>query len=194
MPSGTISREALAALPIQRYQGTVSLVATPATLAQAMADIRQEGVVGFDTETRPAFRKGERHLPCLVQIATAAAVYLFQLQRVDCSDALAEILAAPDIVKAGVALGHDLRQLKQLFPFEAASVLDLGLVARRHGLEQTGLRNLAGLYLAFRIPKGTRTSNWAVPNLSAAQISYAATDAWASRELYLCFQRLGMID
>jgi ribonuclease D len=183
----------MAELPIRRYDGPVHLVATAEALSQAMDDLRQERVVGFDTETRPAFRKGESHLPCLVQMATARAVHLFQLRQVDCADALAELLAAPGIVKAGVAPAHDLRQLKLLFPFEAAAVRDLGAIARRHGMGQTGLRNLAGLFLGFRIPKGTRTSNWAAPHLSAAQINYAATDAWACRELYLHFHAHGLV-
>ncbi|MCU0842434.1 MAG: 3'-5' exonuclease domain-containing protein 2 [Thiobacillaceae bacterium] len=188
-----ISREELANLPIRRYEGEVCIVATPEDLESAMADIRRERVVGFDTETRPAFRKGESHLPCLVQVATARAVYLFQLQRLDCAAALGELLAAPRIVKAGVALAHDLRQLGQLFPISVAAVHDLGSIARRHGLRQSGLRNLAGLFLSFRIAKGTRTSNWAAPRLTAAQISYAATDAWVCRELYLRFHALGLM-
>ena len=188
-----MSREEINDLPIRRYEGKVCLVSAAPDLAQAMADIRQEGVVGFDTETRPAFRKGESHLPCLVQVATAGAVYLFQLQRLDCSAALCELLADAGTAKAGIALAHDIRQLKQLFPLEAAAVLDLGAVAKRHGIEHTCLRHLAGIFLGFRIPKGTRTSNWASPRLSAAQIHYAATDAWACRELYLCFERLGLL-
>lgn len=192
-PLREIAREAVAELPIRRYQGEVRLVATVDDLAGAMADIRGESVVGLDTETRPAFRKGEDHLPCLVQVATARAVYLFQLRRVDCSAALAELLAAPGIVKAGVALAHDLRQLQRLFPFAEAAVLDLGKVARRQGIGQTGLRNLAAMFLGFRIAKGARTSNWAAPRLSEAQIGYAAMDAWACRELYLHFQETGLL-
>lgn len=193
-PAAAITREAIADLPIRRYQGEVRLVATADDLAAAMDDIRRETVVGLDTETRPAFTKGESHLPCLVQVATARAVHLFQLQRVDCSLALSELLEHPEIVKAGIALAHDMRQLKQVFPFESVRVLDLGGIVRRHGVGQTGLRNLVGLYLGFRIPKGQRTSNWAAPRLSPAQINYAATDAWACRELYLCFQQLGLTD
>lgn len=192
-PVSSIAREDVASLPIRRHEGQVHLVAAPPDLELAMADIRRERVVGLDTETRPAFRKGESHLPCLVQVATARAVYLFQLRQVDCAGALAELLAAPGIVKAGIALAHDLRQLKLVFPFEAAAVLDLGIVARRNDIDQTGLRNLAAIFLGFRIAKGTRTSNWAAPRLSAAQIGYAATDAWACRELYLRFDALGML-
>jgi ribonuclease D len=187
-----ITREAIAELPIRRYEGEVGLVAAPAELERALADIRNESVVGLDTETRPAFVKGQSYLPCLAQVATARAVWIFQLQQLDCSAALAELLAAPGIVKAGVSLADDLRQLKKVFPFEEASIVDVGTVAKRSGAEQTGLRNLAGLYLGFRIPKGKRTSNWAAPRLTREQISYAAMDAWASRELYLHFRRLGM--
>jgi len=189
----SISKEALANLPIRRYEGRISLVETAQELVEARADIRQERVVGLDTETRPSFKKGEVHLPCLVQAATARAVYLFQLTRLDVFPALVELLAKPEIVKTGVGLAYDLRQLKLVFPFNVESVLDLGVIARRRGLGQTGVRNLAGMFLGFRIPKGNRTSNWAAPRLSPAQINYAATDAWASRELYLCFEKEGLL-
>ena len=66
----SISKEDLNNLPIRRYEGRVSLVETPRELEQAREDIRQERVVGLDTETRPSFRKGEVHLPCLVQAPT----------------------------------------------------------------------------------------------------------------------------
>jgi len=190
---GSISREDLANLAIRRYEGAVSLVATLKDVERARADIRQERVVGFDTETRPSFSKGESHLPCLVQAATARAVYLFQLNRLDVFPALVELLAKPEIVKAGVGLDYDLRRLKEVFPFTVKNVLDLGVIARRRGLGQTGVRNLAGMFLGFRIPKGNRTSNWAAPRLSPAQITYAATDAWACRELYLRFESLGLL-
>jgi ribonuclease D len=189
----SISKEALSILPIRRYEGRVSLVESAQALADARDDIRQERVVGLDTETRPSFRKGEVYLPSLVQVATARAVYLFQLARIEVFPAVVELLAKPDLVKTGVSLAHDLRQLKLVFPFTVVNVVDLGVVARRRGLDQTGVRNLAGMFLGFRVPKGNRTSNWAAPQLSPAQILYAATDAWACRELYLRFEKDGLL-
>jgi len=188
-----ISKEEISSLPVRRYEGKVSLVETLRELEEARADIRQERVVGLDTETRPSFKKGEVHLPCLVQAATAQAVYLFQLSRLDVFPTLVELLAKPDVVKTGVGLAHDLRQLRLVFPFAVENVIDLGVIARRRGLGQTGVRNLAGMLLGFRIPKGNRTSNWAAPRLSPAQITYAATDAWACRELYLRFESEGLL-
>lgn len=188
-----ISREDMANLPIRRYEGRVCLVATPQDLELALGDIRQESVVGFDTETRPAFRKGESYLPSLAQVATARAVYLFSLRRPDVYPVLSELLASRHIVKAGVALADDLRQLQQIFAFTEHSILDLGVVARHRGLTQSGVRNLAGILLGFRVPKGARTSNWAAQQLTSAQITYAATDAWVCRELFLRFQVLNLL-
>ena len=96
-------------------------------------------------------------------------------------------------MKAGVGLADDLKALKKLIEFTEKSIVDLGAAAMRHGLKQTGVRNLAGLFLGFRIPKGTKTSNWARPQLTPQQVAYAATDAWACRELYLRFRSLGLI-
>lgn len=191
--SREISREAMLELPIAKYEGDVCLVATPQDLARARADILQETVVGFDTETRPAFHKGESYNPSLFQAATARAVYLFQLRRTEAFPVLAELLGERRIVKAGVAVADDLRTLKHVFAFADKSVVDLGIVARHAGYGQTGLRNLAGMFMGVRITKGTKTSNWAAPTLTAQQITYAATDAWVCRELHLRFQQVGLL-
>jgi ribonuclease D len=183
----------MAALPIGRYSGRTCVVATREDLEEARSDLRGERVVGLDTETRPAFRKGVSHLPCLVQVASARAVYLFQLRRAESFPLLAGLLGDARIVKAGISLADDMKSLVRVFPFRAENLLDLGELARRNRFAQTGLRNLAGMVLGFRIPKGAQTSNWAAVQLSAAQIAYAATDAWACRELFLRFESLGLL-
>ncbi len=188
-----ISRDEVNALPIRRYEGAVRVVTDARELAPALADILQETAVGFDTETRPAFRAGESYLPSLAQFATARAVYLFQVRHREVAAAAAQILSLEHVAKAGVGLADDLKALKKLIEFTEKSIVDLGAAAMRHGLKQTGVRNLAGLFLGFRIPKGTKTSNWARPQLTPQQVAYAATDAWACRELYLRFRSLGLI-
>ncbi len=188
-----ISREALAALPIHRYEGEIVIVSGPAELERAERELSAQEVVGFDTETRPAVRPGESYLPSLFQAATARTAYLFPVQRLDCSRVVGELLARPGIVKAGVSVADDLKKLKLVFPFGEASVVDLGTVAKRGGVKQSGVRNLAGLFLGFRIPKGASTSNWAAARLSPHQANYAAMDAWACRELYLRFRELGLL-
>jgi len=188
-----ISPEAVNALPIRRYEGEVHLVATREDAERAAADFAAEHVVGFDTETRPAFRAGQSYPPALVQVASARAVYLFQLARADFSAVLSALLASGKTVKAGVGLADDLRQLRKVFELAPAALVDLGALARSHGVERSGVRTLAALFLGIRIPKGTKTSNWAARTLSPQQIAYAATDAWACRELYVRFAALRLV-
>ena len=188
-----VSRDEVNELPIRRYEGPVVLIETAQALEAAMADLRAERVAGFDTETRPAFRVGVSYPPALAQLATARAVYLFPLQRLDFEPEMVELMASERLVKAGVSVKDDLRQLQKLFSFEEKSIVELGDVVRRHGLKQSGVRNLAGLFLGYRVPKGSKTSNWAAPRLSAQQIAYAATDAWVCRELYLRFKELDLV-
>src|SRR5690242_5452463 len=155
-----ISKEEVAELPIGRYEGEVRLVTDAAGLERALQDLRAERVIGFDTETRPSFRVGESHPPALVQLAGERAVYVLQLKRHDFSMAIAHLLGG-QALKAGVSVADDLRALKNVFRFEERNVVDLGTVAKRAGAKQSGVRNLAAMFLGFRIPKGQKTSNWA---------------------------------
>src|SRR3954466_1023082 len=188
-----LTRDEVNELPIRRYEGEVRLVESAAELERAIAEWRGERVVGFDTETRPAFKPGESYLHALAQIATAQRVYLLPLQRLDCKDALRTLLAQEHTAKAGVGMPDDMRALRKSFELAEKSIVDLGAVARRHGLKKSGLRYLSAPLLGTRIPKGTKTSNWAAPRLAPQQIAYAATDAWICRELFLKFEELKLL-
>lgn len=189
-----ISHAELMQLPVLRYTGPIHLICSSAEREHALHELRHERVLGFDIESRPSFRKGQRHAPSLVQLAGAAAVYLFRLSRREDWPAIATVLSDPHLIKAGVALDRDIADLQRLFPFKPANMVDLGDVARSHHISQTGLRNLAGLFLGGRVTKGARTSNWAAPQLSQRQQQYAATDAWVCRELFLAFAKRGWVE
>lgn len=192
-PVIAISHEHLMSLPIRRYEGPVHLVTTPETLAHARRVLKHERIVGLDTESRPAFRKGEVHPASLVQLATAEAVYLFSLKKIDCAAVLTELLENPKVTKAGIGLRDDFTKLQMSFPFDVKGAVELSSVAKEQGMGQPSARNLTGLYLGFRITKGQSTSNWARAELMPQQITYAATDAWVCRELYLCFEEKGFL-
>ena len=159
---------------------------------KALPDLAREQVLGFDTETRPSFRKGRLNTPSLVQLATGRAVYLVQLSWWPFGPELAGLLADPGVIKAGVAIGDDMRELGRLYPFTPAGTVDLGMVARAHQLTTQGLRTLAANLFGQRISKGPQCSNWSVPELSKRQVIYAATDAWIGRAIYLRMRELGM--
>jgi ribonuclease D len=188
-----ISKDEVNALPVRRYEGEIVLVRDARALDRMLEDATSDEAVGFDTETRPAFRPGESYLPSVFQLATARAAYILQFSSADCASVLRTILENGALVKAGVSVADDLKNLKKLFGFDEASVLDLGGAAKRQGFRQTGVRNLAALVLGFRVPKGAKTTNWAAQRLTDQQLLYAATDAWVCRELYLRFREAGLI-
>ncbi len=184
-PAARLTAEEINRLPVAAYRGPIHLVRTPAELQAAHQALRRETLLGFDIETRPAFRKGESYPPSLLQLAGEKAVYLFQLQKVGLAPELAALLANPHILKAGVALTRDLRDLRALREFQPAGFVELGTLAAARGIPHNGLRGLAAAVLGCRISKSAQLTNWAQPDLPPRALEYAATDAWIGRQLYL---------
>jgi len=188
-----MSREEINSLPIHGYSGEIVLVRDSARLDSALADLRGEKLLGFDTETQPNFQKGQNHLPALLQLAGARKAYIFQLKALGFPEELRGLLADPAIVKTGVAVDFDLLQLKRLGSFQEEGFVELATVARESGIKNHGLRSLAAVLLGFRISKGAQRSNWGADTLSEKQMRYAATDAWVGREIYLRLEEMGVI-
>lgn len=186
--SSRLSREEINSFPIRSYTGPIHVIRSRPALDRAVSELSEETVLGFDTETRPSFTRGETYPPSLVQLAGHAAVYLFQLQHLHFPPALRRVLADPAIVKAGVAPERDVQELRNVGEFEPGGFVDIGALARRAGIQNHGLRGLAAVLLGFRISKRAQVSNWARSDLTDVQIRYAATDAWVSRNLFLCFE------
>lgn len=189
-----MSKEEINACPIARWAGPVSVVRSREELTDALRKLAGESLLGFDTETRPAYTKGENYPPSLLQLAGEREVFIFQLKHVHLPKPLREILADPAIIKAGVSLDYDIRELKKMSRFQAAGFMDLGERAKKEGIKNHGLRGLAAVFLGFRIAKGEQTSNWARDVLTSRQIRYAATDAWIGRELYRAIEQFINLD
>lgn len=180
-----LSRDDINAMPIDRYRGSVSVVRATAKIEKACRTLARESVLGFDTETRPSFKKGEVYKPSLIQLAGARKVYLFPLNNSGIPPPLKALLSNGAVIKAGVALEYDLKQLRALDNFTPAGFEGLEPMARALRIKNQGLRGLAAALLGFRISKRAQCSNWSRPELTETQITYAATDAWVSRVLYL---------
>lgn len=184
-PSIKITKDEINALPLVSYEGPVSLVDSDDMLHEVISDLEKETVLGFDTESRPSFKKGQIFPVSLIQLGGENHVWLFQVQKFDDHERLWELLANPEIVKAGVAIQDDIRKLQELHPFEPAGFIEIATLTQQAGILNTGLRSLAGLLLNGRISKRAQVSNWAKPVLSESQIQYACTDAWMSRKIYM---------
>ena len=185
-----MTKEQIKARPIRKYQGPIHLIQSSEQIEPAVRQLETETVLGFDTETRPAFRVGESYPPAVLQLVGAQAAYIFQLRHCRLPKALRRLLANPKVIKAGVAWDRDVLELNKLARFKPAGFVDVGELAKQAGCMNHGLCGLASVLLDFRVSKNSQTSNWAKETLTRAQIEYAATDAWVGRELYHKLQRL----
>ncbi len=189
----TFTSEEIGQLPLSAFVGKIILVECDRQLHQAMRVLEREELLGFDTETRPIFKKGQIPPPALLQLAGGGDVYIFQLAKLQDKAVLGELMGSRDIIKSGVSVRDDLKGLKTHFEFVEHGFVDLGEVAKKMGMMTHGLRNLSANLMGVRISKSAQCSNWAREALSTKQIVYAATDAWISRELYLRFVDLGVL-
>lgn len=188
-----LTKEEINRLPIKQYEGPIHLIRTPDEAERAAGKLKKETLLGFDTETRPSFRVGESYLPSLLQLATGKEVFLFQIKLTGLTKGLREVLSSPEIIKTGVSIRSDISELRKLTGFEPAGFVELTEHAKKAHIKNLGLRGLAALLLGFRVSKREQTSNWARSELTDSQITYAATDAWLGREIYLHMDSLGLI-
>jgi ribonuclease D len=179
-----ITKEELAELPLQAFEGKTTVLDYPREVRNVSKFLKKHPVLGFDTETRPNFKKGQKHQVALLQLATPDSAFLFRINKMGLPDEIKAILSNPKIKKVGVALKDDVNALQNISQFEAAGFIDIQTLVKEMEIEHLGLKNLAGLLLGFRISKAQQTSNWEAEKLTEAQKLYAATDAWVSLAVY----------
>ncbi|MBL6447217.1 3'-5' exonuclease domain-containing protein 2 [Fulvivirga sp. 29W222] len=193
MYPATISSEEINELELQRYEGKVHIITQPDQAAKVMQKIANEKVVGFDTETKPAFKKGEYNHVSLIQIATSTEVFLIRVNLTGLTNEIIAFLSNKKLVKIGVALRDDIKDLRKLRDFTPAGFTELNKIVKSIGIESNGLRKLAAIILGFRISKSAQISNWESEKLSDKQVNYAATDAWVCIEMYRELERKGYL-
>jgi len=171
----------------------------------ALAALLASDAIGFDTESKPTFQKGEQSTgPHLVQLATDRHAYLFQIgarpipapapsasgdtapAAIPGIDVLRAVLESPAILKVGFGLGDDLRRLRAKLGIETRNVLDLSTALRRGERNALGAKTAVARFFGQRLQKSRKitTTNWALPRLSDKQILYAADDAHVALRIY----------
>jgi ribonuclease D len=181
----SITDDELRSLPLLQFKGRVTLVDNMDKFNRAIGDIGKPSLLGFDTETRPSFKKGRRYKVALVQLADADSAWLFRLNMIGLPPELAGILSDKAIIKTGVAIRDDIKALRSLAHFEPHGFTDLQNMVSDHGIKELGLKKLTAIVLGYSISKSQQVSNWEAPALTEQQQLYAATDAWVCRRIYL---------
>lgn len=184
-----IDKLVIAELPRYEEHGRDVILVDDHNLHHAVHDLLQERYLGFDTESKPTFRKGEVSSGiAIIQISSASRCYIFLLNKITDLSPLGEIIGSQKIFKIGVGLKDDLNKLRSKHKFNPAAIVDLGIIFRTFGRRNSlGSKQLVALVLNKRLrkSKSATTSNWAAATLSPMQIEYASDDAFSSVDAYL---------
>lgn len=186
----TISPEEIEKLEPAGFQGQIHVISRPGLeFSRAIAYLKKQKVIGFDTETKPVFSPGQHHNGvALLQLSGPDQAFLFRIQKLNLRRRICAILSNPEIIKVGAAALDDVRGLQRYRTFEARGFVDLQKIVWEWGIRDKSVKKMAANILGVRISKSQQLSNWEAETLNPHQQLYAATDAWICREMYLKLQ------
>ena len=187
----TITKAEVAQMPKVQFSGRIFVIYTETDAEKAVEYLKNQHIVGVDTETRPSFRKGVTHKVALLQIATSDTCFLFRLNRIGMPAFLQDFLMS-DVLKIGLSLKDDFMVLRRRRDMHAekGNWIDLQDYVKRFGIEDRSLQKIFANLFEQKISKAQRLSNWEAETLTESQINYAATDAWACVEIYNCLAEM----
>lgn len=173
-----------------QFPGEIIMINQDNEIALALELLRLEPFIGFDTETKPAFRKGEVYQVSLLQLATPNHALLFRLHSLTDFSLLKVFFEDESVKKIGVAIRDDIKALQKTFPFDPKGFVELSEMAKIHNLKNFGLKGMTEEVLNLTLSKRAKLSNWEIKDLKKDQILYAATDAWVGREIYIALKNI----
>ena len=192
----TVTKQELAQYPSEGYDGKIIVVQSELEAKKASAyllDIGRNDVLGFDTETRPSYKKGEIHLISLVQICTASECFLFRTVDPKIWEYLKPVLEDENILKIGLSLKDDFRGMQRAtrreLSIEPKNFIDLQSYTKQFGIRDCGLSRIYANLFRKKISKKMRLTNWEASFLTNEQKRYAALDAFATRRIYMELER-----
>ncbi|MTK53953.1 3'-5' exonuclease [Paludibacter sp.] len=180
----SISKESIAGLPTAAFDGKIIVVHSVEELEYAIAYLSEHKLIGFDTETKPSFSRGQSHKVALLQLSTDEICFLIRLNEIGFPQVLVELLNNIDVKKVGLSLRDDFKALSKRAHIYPDSFVDLQNVVHEYGIKDQSLQKIYAILFGKRISKSQRLSNWEASELTPAQQLYAATDAWACHQIY----------
>lgn len=183
----SITPEQLDKLDFASFPGKIHVIdSVGAEFNKAIAYLRSQKIIGFDTETRPCFGPNQpRYNVSLLQLSGPGKAFLFRLKDMGMHRRLCSLLSDRKIIKVGAAIHDDIRGLQKLRHFDADGFVDLQKLVGEYGIRDKSVKKMTAIILGFRISKTQQLSNWEAEQLSESQCKYAATDAWVCREMYI---------
>jgi ribonuclease D len=180
----SITKEEIATFDIEEFKGHIQVVDTIKDSDKTVAYLSGFKLIGFDTETRPNFKKGNLNSVALIQLSTNEQCFLFRLNTIGFPPSLIKLLSNPDVLKIGLSLRDDFTSMGRRLQFKPQGFIDLQKVVTQYDIEDISLQKIYALLFRKKISKSQRLTNWETETLSEAQKKYAALDAWACLKIY----------
>lgn len=180
----TIAKDVIAELPVEQFPGRIIVLTTEKEANKAVDYLLKFPVVGFDTETRPSFKKGQSYKVSLLQVSTDDTCFLFRLNHMGFPVSIAEFFASTDVMKVGLSLRDDFNALRKRANIQPDNYIDLQSLVGNFGIEDVSLQKIYAILFQKKISKGQRLTNWEAEALTDSQKKYAALDAWACLQIY----------
>lgn len=171
-------------LPLYHFNGGIFVIDTFDKLDYYLPLIIEHKMLGFDTETKPSFKKGVINPVSLLQITSSTQAFLIRINKIGLPDEIKNILSNEKILKIGLAIKDDIKILRDINEFEPQSFIDLQDYVGDFGIEAKSLKKITAIVLNKRISKSQQVTNWEKEELTEAQQIYAATDAWACLQVF----------
>ncbi len=171
-------------LPLVTFPGKIIVVLNEYEADRAVEYLLSCDVLGVDTETRPAFRKGNNHKVALLQVATSKECFLFRLNHLGLPKSLLRLLSNKQVPMVGLSWHDDLMSLHRREQFEPGWFIDIQDIIGNLGIVDKSLQKLYANLFGEKISKRQRLTNWEADVLTERQKEYAAIDAWACIKLY----------
>jgi ribonuclease D len=126
----SITKEELIDLPLRWFEGDIYIIEKPEQVNNVAEFLSTKSVIGFDTETRPSFKKGVINKVALLQLSTQNEAFLFRVNKLGLPAPIRKILANPDIIKAGVAIRDDIKALQGIAKFNPAGFIEFRITPK----------------------------------------------------------------
>lgn len=181
-----ITKEEMATMPVEVFPGHIVVIDRPDSVPEAVRILSENRYVGFDTETRPNFKKNQHHKISLIQIATESVCYLFRLNRLGgIPEPLISFMKDKDVTKIGLSLLDDFHMIRERAKdLKPVGFIDLQKIMPAYGIQDASLQKIYAILFGKKISKRARLTNWDADTLTEAQQKYAALDAWACLRIY----------
>lgn len=180
----SITKEEIALLEIEEFPGSIYVIQNEKEIEKAINHLSRHTLIGFDTETRPAYKKGTAHAAALIQLAIDESCYLFRINKTGFTQPLIDFLSNPMIKKIGLSIKDDFITMRRRAKFTPSGFEELQEIVPKYGITDTSLQKVYALLFNKKISKNQRLSNWEADTLTESQKKYAALDAWACLRIY----------